>query len=217
VKVVVTRAGAHAGELAARLEASGHEVAVCPLIATEPIDGPTLDVAAYDWVVVTSRTAANELARRATGAFPAVAAVGPGTAEALAAAGIATTLVPRVSTQEGLLAELPRPAGRVLFAGAEGARRLLVDALGADFVPLYRTVPLDAALPADADLVVLASASAARALAAHTSTLPTASIGPETSAAARASGLRVVAEARTHDLDGLVAAVDDAAVNLRPA
>jgi hypothetical protein len=27
----------------------------------------------------------------------------------------------------------------VLFAGAEGARRLLVDELGADFVPLYRT------------------------------------------------------------------------------
>ena len=34
-------------------------------------------------------------------------------------------LVPAVSTQEGLLAELPRPAGRVLFAAAEGARRLL--------------------------------------------------------------------------------------------
>ena len=45
----------------------------------------------------------------------------------------------RVSTQEGLLAEFPRPAGRVLFAGAEGARRLLVNELEADFVALYRT------------------------------------------------------------------------------
>ena len=46
----------------------------------------------------------------------------------------APTSSPRVSTQEGLLAELPRPAGRVLFAGAEDARRLLADELGADFV-----------------------------------------------------------------------------------
>jgi uroporphyrinogen-III synthase len=217
VKVVVTRPRAHAGELAARLEARGHEVAVCPLIATEPIPGPPIDVAAYDWVVVTSRTGAAELARRATGALPAVAAIGPGTADALAGHGIAAALVPRTSTQEGLLAELERPAGRVLFAGAEGARRLVVDELAADFVPLYRTVALDAELPAGAELVVLASASAARALAALRADLPTVSIGPETSAAARAAGLEVVAEARTHDLDGLVAAVDDAAVNLRSA
>ena len=66
------------------------------------------------------------------------AAIGAATAAALGGA----DLVPRVSTQESLLDELPRPAGRVLFAGAEGARRLLVDELGADFVALYRTVDL---------------------------------------------------------------------------
>jgi uroporphyrinogen-III synthase len=37
--------------------------------------------------------------------------------------------------------------------------------------------------------------------------LPAVSIGPQTSEAARAAGLEVVAEAETHDLDGLVAAV----------
>jgi uroporphyrinogen-III synthase len=146
-----------------------------------------------------------------------VAAIGPGTAAALGEAGITPALVPRVSTQEGLLAELPRPAGRVLFAGAEGARRLLVDELGADFVPLYRTRELEAELPAGADLAVLASASAARALAALDPELPAVSIGPQTSAAARAGGIRVLAEAATHDLDGLLAAVEAAAVNLRPA
>jgi uroporphyrinogen-III synthase len=146
-----------------------------------------------------------------------VAAIGPGTAAALGDAGITPALVPRVSTQEGLLAELPRPAGRVLFAGAEGARRLLVDELGADFVPLYRTRELRAELPADADLAVLASASAARALAALDLDLPAVSIGPQTSAAARAGGIRVLAEAAAHDLDGLLAAVEAAAVNLRPA
>ena len=84
------------------------------------------------------RRRASCCAARAAGC-PAVAAIGPGTADCARRAGIRRTLVPRVSTQEGLLAELPRPAGRVLFAGAEGARRLLVDELGADFVPLYRT------------------------------------------------------------------------------
>ena len=42
--------------------------------------------------------------------------------------------------------------------------------------------------------------------------LPTVSIGPETTRAARAAGVRVVEEAETHDLDGLVAAVARAAV-----
>jgi uroporphyrinogen-III synthase len=35
------------------------------------------------------------------------------------------------------------------------------------------------------------------------------SIGPETSRVARSVGLTVAAQARTHDLDGLVAAVRD--------
>jgi uroporphyrinogen-III synthase len=217
VKVVVTRAREQARELADRLEALGHAVVVCPLVAVEPLDGPPLEVGGYDWVVVTSRNGAAELVRRARGRLPAVAAVGPGTAAVLAGAGVHPALVPRVSTQEGLLAELPRPAGRVLFAGAEGARRLLVEELGADFVALYRTRELRPELPADADLVVLASASAARALAALDATVPAVSIGPQTTAAARAGGVDVVGEAQTHDLDGLVAAVQAAAVNLRPA
>ena len=217
MKVVVTRPREAAGELVARLAALGHDVAVCPLIAVEPLDGPPLGLEPYDWVVVTSRTGARELARRARRRPRRLAAIGPGTAEALAAAGLDAELVARVSTQEGLLAELPRPAGRVLFAGAEDARRLLVDELDADFVPLYRTRSLRPELPGDADLAVLASASAARALGALATDLPAVSIGPQTSAAARAAGLEIVAEARTHDVDGLVAAVADAAVNLRPA
>jgi uroporphyrinogen-III synthase len=114
--------------------------------------------------------------------------------------------VARVSTQEGLLADLPRPAGRVLFAGAESARRLLVDELDADFVPLYRTRELAPPLP-DADLVVLASPSAARAYAAIGGRGPAVSIGPETTSAARSLGLDVVGEAPTQDVDGLLEAV----------
>jgi uroporphyrinogen-III synthase len=209
VKVVVTRPRAQAAELVARLEALGHDVAVCPLIEIEPLDGPPIEVARYDWVVVTSRNGAAELLRRAQGRLPRVAAIGPGTAQELADAGVRPDLVPRVSTQEGLLAELPRPAGRVLVAAAEGARRLLVDQLAADFVPLYRTRELRPRLPGDAELVLLASASAARAFAALELDLPAVSIGPQTTQAARERGVRVLAEAATHDVGGLVAAVGE--------
>ncbi len=63
----------------------------------------------------------------------------------------------------------------------------------------------------EADLVVLASASAARAYAALGLGAPAVSIGPETTRAAREAGIAVVVEATTHDLDGLVAAVEAAA------
>ena len=59
---------------------------------------------------------------------------------------------------------------------------------------------------------MLASASAAEAFGALALELPAVSIGPETTRAARAAGVRVVEEAETHDLDGLVAAVARAAV-----
>jgi uroporphyrinogen-III synthase len=211
VRVVVTRPRAQAGDLVSRLRELGHDPVLCPLIEIEPLgDGP-VPVAGYDWVVVTSPNGAAELLRRRRGELPRVAAIGPATAEALRAGGVEPALVPAVSTQEGLLAELPRPAGRVLFAGAEGARRLLADELGADVVPLYRTVELSPDHPPEGDLVVLASASAARAFARTGARLPAVSIGPQTTRAASAAGVDVVAEAPTHDLDGLVAAVTSAA------
>jgi uroporphyrinogen-III synthase len=204
VKVVVTRPRDRAAELVARLEALGHEVVVCPLVATEPLGDDPVDVEGYDWVVVTSRTGAEELRRRMHGRPRQVAAIGRATAEALGGA----DLVPTVSTQEGLLAALPRPAGRVLFAGAEDARPLLAEALDADVVALYRTRRLRPAdFPRDADVVVLASASAAEAYGALGVPAPAISIGPQTTAAARAAGVRIPAEAPTHDVDGLIEAL----------
>jgi uroporphyrinogen-III synthase len=95
----------------------------------------------------------------------------------------------------------------VLFVGAEDARRLLVEQLGADFVPLYRTRLLTPREPLDVDLVVLASPSAANALAGARNDLPVVSIGPETTAASRDLGMRVVREAQTQDHGGLLDAV----------
>jgi uroporphyrinogen-III synthase len=197
VKIWLT--GTRAEPVASRLRGLGHEVVHVPLVRADPLGDEPVDVEGYDWVVVTSVTGARELRRRMRGAPARVAAIGAATAEALGGA----ELVPRVSTQEGLLAELPRPAGRVLFAGAEGARPLLVDELGADFVPLYRTVELHPE-PPEADVALLASASAARALGALGAPVPAVSIGPQTTSAARAAGVRIAAEATTHDVEGLV-------------
>ena len=207
MRIVVTRPAGQETELVARLQELGHEAAHRPLIALEPLgDGP-IDVQRYDWVVVTSPNGARELLRRARGRLPRTAAIGAATAQALGGA----DLVPQVSTQEGLLAELPRPAGAVLVAAAEGARRLLVDELGADFVPLYRTVELAAELPAGTELVVVTSASQARALRRLGTDAPVISIGPETSRAAREAGLEVAAEAASQDVAGLLAAVETVA------
>jgi uroporphyrinogen III methyltransferase/synthase len=204
---MITRAREGAGRLAVRLRESGFEVVECPLVRVEPIEGPPIRAEGYDWVILTSARAVELLLRRLEGSLPRTAVVGPGTAEALRAHGSEPSLVARRSTQEGLLEELPRPAGRVLFAGAEDARDLIARELEADVIPLYRTVAERPARLPDADLVVLASGSAARALAGLRRELPCVSIGPVTSDEARRLGLCVVAEARTHDLEGLVEAV----------
>lgn len=208
MKVVVTGTDARLGE---RLRAEGFEVVECPLIRIEPLDGPPVRAGDYDWLVLTSRHGVEYLLRRLEGPLPRVAVVGPGTAEALRAHGVDADLVARRSTQEGLVEELPRPTGRVLFAGAEDARPLLIQELDAEFVPLYRTVGLSPDAVPDGDLVVIASASAAKALAETDARIPCVSIGPVTSAEAELQGLEIVGEAETHDLEGLVRAVKLAA------
>lgn len=205
MRILLTRPEGRNEELARALRAAGHEAECVPLIALEPLGDEPIELGGYDWVLVTSATGARELRRRGRGQPGGFAAIGRATADALGGA----DLVARVSTQEGLLAELPRPAGRVLFAGAEAARRLLVEELNADFVPLYRTRELVTRLP-DADLVVLASPSAARAYAALGGRGLTVSIGPETTSAALSLGLEVVGEASTQEAEGLLAAVEAA-------
>jgi uroporphyrinogen-III synthase len=206
VRVIVTRPRAQAGPLVDRLEARGHDVVECPLIEIVRASDDEIDASEYDWVIVTSPNGADEIARRGRN-LPQLAAVGPGTAERLAEHGLTPAFVARVSSQEGLLAEFPRPAGRVLFAAAENSRRGPIDELDADFVPLYSTRLLTPA-PPHGDVVVLASGSAARAYAAIGGRAPAVSIGPQTTHVASSVGLSVVSEAETHDLDGLVAAVD---------
>jgi len=188
-------------DVAERVRALGHVPVLCPLIEIEPLGEDAIDASAYDWLVVTSRNGADELARRGVTANR-IAAIGPATADALRSHGLHVDLVARTHTQEGLRDELP-PA-RILLAAAEGARR---DVLDADFLPLYRTIELRPVPPA-ADVALLMSGSAARALAATGVRIPVVAIGPQTADEALRAGLEVVAVAERHDLDGLMDALE---------
>ncbi|HET7353827.1 MAG TPA: uroporphyrinogen-III synthase [Gaiellaceae bacterium] len=195
MRVLVTRE-----ELTARVESLGHDAILCELIRVEPLGNEPVDASAYDWLVVTSRNGAHELARRGVTANR-IAAIGPATADALRSHGLRVDLVAATHTQEGLREELRE--GTILLAAAEGARR---DVLDGDFLPLYRTIELRP-VPPDADIALLMSGSAARALAATGARMPVVAIGPQTAAEARAAGLDVAAVADIHDLDGLVEAL----------
>jgi uroporphyrinogen-III synthase len=195
MRVLVTRE-----ELVARVESLGHEALFCELIRVEPLGDDPIDAGAYDWLVVTSRNGAHELARRGVTANR-IAAIGPATAGALRAHGLRVDLVASTHTQEGLREELPE--GTVLLAAAEGAGQ---DVLDADFLPLYRTIELRPDAPSS-DVALLMSGSAARALAATGAHVPVVVIGPQTAAEAEAAGLEVVGVAASHDLDGLVEAL----------
>jgi uroporphyrinogen-III synthase len=202
--VIITRPRAQADPLAAALRARGFEPVLFPVIEVKPLGDEPIDVRGYDWVIVTSANGAAELARRADGRPARIAAVGEATAAVLAEHGLHVDFVPSVASQDGLLAEFPRPVGRALFVGAEGARRTLAQRLPAEFRAVYRTLPTRVGRSPAGDLVLLASASAARAWGELGSCLPAITIGPQTTKAARAGGVDVVAEAKTQNVEGLV-------------
>jgi uroporphyrinogen III methyltransferase/synthase len=209
LRVVLT--GTRAEPLAGLLRAEGLDALHVPLIQIEAYEGPPVRVADYDWVVLTSRNAVECLFTRLEGKLPRVAAIGPATAEALRERGVEAALVARDSTQEGLVAEFPHPPGRVLFAGAEDAREVIADELAADVLPLYRTVELRPGEFPDADVVLLASPSAARALAAVRPDVRCVAIGPVTAAEARRLGLVVVTESQSPAPEDVARAVKLAA------
>ena len=207
MRVVVTRAEAQADPLAERLAALGHEVVGCPLIGIEPLGDDPVDPAPYDWVVVTSPNGAAELARRLAAPPRRLAAIGPGHGGRAAGARLGPTRYPRSRPRRGCAASCPgRPAACC------SPRPKVRD--GCSWTSWMRTscrsIALSSLVPAappGGDVVVLASGSAARALARTGARLPVVAIGPQTAEAAREAGLDVVAEAQTHDLDGLLAAV----------
>src|SRR5262249_54862474 len=139
--VVVTRAREQASELRARLETLGAEVIELPAIAIEPVAFTVPDLAEYEWLVFTSVNGVQAFFERglvgagldARALAPVrVAAIGPGTARALADRGIRVDLLPERFVAESLLETFPSPTvdgARVLLARAEHARDVLPDGL----------------------------------------------------------------------------------------
>ena len=238
-RIVVTRARAQASGLGATLRDLGAEVVELPAIRIEPrletaeVREAAAAIGVYELVCLTSPNGVHLLfeaiaaagldARALAGAT--VAAIGPGTARALAEHGVLADVLPERFVAEALveaLADVDVAGARVLVARAAEARDVLPDALrerGAevDVVALYETVreqPDAEAIEAAqaADYVTFTSSSTVTNLVeALGDRFPTnariVSIGPVTSDTVKAAGLSVDVEAERHDIDGLVQAL----------
>lgn len=234
--IAVTRARAQASGLAARLQELGARALEAPAIRIAPLDVTLPPLDNYDLVCLTSHNGVRLLfermrdagadARSLAGAR--IAAIGPGTARALADHGVIADIVPERFVAEGLVEALAGvPVSRALVARAAKARDVLPEALrqrGAevDVVALYETVAETLTDPqrqaiAAADYITFTSSSTVEFFwqAMGGELLASArlvSIGPVTSAALRALGFSPHVEATRHDIDGLIdALVDDAA------
>ncbi len=242
--------------LAGRLAEDGLRVTHVPTVITaaEP-PGGQLDEAVrllprFDWVVVTSATAVRAMADVASRLGlplpvnpPQWAVVGPATATALEAQGIAPAAIPvkalGESIPDALAAVSDLRRARILLPRADAADEALPAALrqaGAAVteVVAYRTVEAPessredlAAALADPEVraVVVASGSAVRGLVIlaeqaggreNVDRLAIVSIGPSTSAEVRRLGLRLAAEASTPTPEALAEAVVSAVQETDP-
>lgn len=237
-RIVVTRAQPQAAGLAAELHRRGAEALELPVIAFEPpydldrLAQAAAEVGSYDWLVLTSPTGVvrffDQLPDARSLGGVKVAAIGPGTAAALAERNVVADLVPEQYVAESLLEALSDEVGsdwpgRVLIPRAETARNVLPDGLAAagwdvDVVPAYRTVapapdPDAAALVADAEVITFTSSSTVTnfvdSYGADIVPEVVATIGPITSETARSLGLEVAVEASEHTVDGLITALED--------
>jgi uroporphyrinogen III methyltransferase/synthase len=231
-RIVVTRPHGRGGDLPEKLERLGAEVSEVPLIEirplddTRPLDEVVADPAGFDWVVFTSENAVSAVGIRLGGplARSRVAAVGPATADAVRAFGVEPAFVPERFAAEAIPAGLGALEGaRVLLPQADIADPALAAELrgaGAEVtaVVAYRTVEtmpdmFGVLALRVADAIVVASASAARSLAAVAEAVATirgqlvVAIGPKTAAAARERSLPVGLVAREATADGIIQAL----------
>jgi uroporphyrinogen III methyltransferase/synthase len=194
------------------------------------------DAHGYDWIVFTSPNGVDAFFEifyklyddaREIGAAR-IAAIGPATAQRVKDFHLHVDLQPEEFVAEAIVREFEKQGGvenlRILLARAEKARDVLpkqLSSLGAivDEGFAYRTVPetrdITGArrrlLEEGADLITFTSSSTVENFLALGLPWPkgmqVASIGPVTSKTARDHGLKVNAEARRHDIEGLVEAI----------
>jgi uroporphyrinogen-III synthase len=158
--IAITRPPSQAGPLAEQLVALGARVTSLPAIRIEPSEDTTVlddavrELATYDWLIFTSVNGVAAFAERLMAGGRTwddrgrarIAAIGPATAEALAAQGVQADLVPQEFVAEALADALGNVAGqRILLPRADIARETLARELlvrGADVteVAAYHTV-----------------------------------------------------------------------------
>lgn len=241
-RILVTRAREQASEFSRMLRELGAEPIEFPVIRIAPLDDyRALDDALtrkYDWIIFTSVNgvaavwqrvqAVGRDARLLAGAR--LCAIGPATAEQLAAHGLRADFVPREYVAEGIVRDIGDGNGKhILLPRADIARENLARDLrerGAivDEVVAYRTVIIDASDPTAKPIRAMLAANAIDAIAFTSSStvrgfvnaipfpisnLPSriVCIGPITAQTARDLGLRVDVIAQEYTLEGLTQAL----------
>jgi uroporphyrinogen-III synthase len=243
---VVTRAREQAGELIREIERMGAQVLMLPTVMFappadwRPVDAAIRTIREFDWILLTSQNAVRFLAQRyrelkldiksLKPLKPAVAAVGPATAQAALKAGFQVDYTAEGGSSESLARGLHALLGNsVLLPRSDRADDRLPNLLreaGARVteVVAYRTAApktldsgiVDRIRRAEVDTIVFASPSAYRNLsdllgAKQTSELSSrvdfATIGPTTARALRDGGARVAIEANESSAAGLADAI----------
>ena len=192
-RVLVTRAAHQAGKLSEGLRALGATPVEVPVLEIRPpesfeaLDAALRNLAAYDWLILTSANTVRALAERALAlgigflrpAGLKVAAVGESTAAAARDVGFQITFTPAWYVAESLVDGLIGRArgARILLVRAEVARDVIPEALRAagadvDVVDAYRNVlpataaeELREALAGGIDAATFTSSSSAAHLA----------------------------------------------------
>jgi len=239
-RIMVTRPREQAGKLTAILEELGAEVLAQPAIEISPpaswtgVDEALSRLREFDWVVFSSSNGVRYLLARMLSsgrdmrALAAVqlAAIGPGTAEELAAYHLRADLQPSEFRAESLAAELrPRAAGRrFLLVRASRGREVLAEELvraGASVTQVIAYQSTDVTTPAPdvaqalaeggIDWVTVTSSAIASSLVnlfgEHLRQTRLASISPITSATLRRAGYEPTAEATEYTMAGVADAI----------
>ncbi len=241
-RILVTRPRHQADELCNLLADDGAEVLVQPAIEIEPpptwgpVDQAISDIDQFDWLVFSSSNGVHYFLSRVlqrTGGdlrclgSVKLAAVGPGTADALASYYLKVDLVPSEYRAEALAAALEgeaRDGRRFLLIRASRGRETLVEELsrcGGSVAQVVCYTSSDVTLPevevAEAlrtgtiDWITVTSSAIARSLHALFGDLlgraRLASISPITTATLRELGYQPAAEAATYTMAGVAEAI----------
>ena len=247
-RIIVTRAREQASGLAKSLTELGAETLECPAIKIAPladysaIDSAIDNLPAYKWLIFTSangvkyfwqRLEAKDRDSRALGAAK-VAAIGPGTADALRAKGVIADFTPSAYVAEEVASQLIKREGsalagqKILLPRATKTRTVLEETLmeakaAVDPIPVYDTVTGEGCdeevirllNEGKIDCVTFGSSSSAtnflkiaspETLGSHPETL-LAAIGPVTAKTLEERGLKVAIQAEQFSIPGLVAAI----------